>query len=68
MSDFPLDEALRKIKDETAVNQQVDSLEKLLEQQSGFVQYRNGKSDSKEPLTGIMTTSVNSSSTNNGAR
>ncbi|KAG5678471.1 hypothetical protein PVAND_008141 [Polypedilum vanderplanki] len=63
MSDFPLNEALRKIKNEIAVNvnQQVDSLEKLLEQESGTVQYKNGSNDSKESIMiELTTTSVNS--------
>lgn len=45
MSAFSLDEALKNVDDETAVNQLVGSLEKSLERQSGSVQYRNGVRD-----------------------
>lgn len=45
MSAFLLDEALKNVDDETAVNQLVGSLEKSLERQSGSVQYRNGVCD-----------------------
>ena len=45
MSAFLLDEALKNVDDETAVNQLVGSLEKSLERQSGSVQYRNGVRD-----------------------
>lgn len=42
MSAFSLDEVIRNVDDETAVNQLVGSLEKSLERQSGLVQYSNG--------------------------
>jgi hypothetical protein len=47
MSAFSLDEALKNVDDETAVNQLVGSLEKSLERQSVSVQHSNGvqKSD-----------------------
>lgn len=45
MSAFSLDDALKNVDDETAVNQLVGSLEKSLERQSGSVQYRNGVRD-----------------------
>jgi hypothetical protein len=45
MSAFSLDEAIKNVDDETAVNQLVGSLEKSLERQSGSVQYHNGVRD-----------------------
>lgn len=45
MSAFSLDEALKNVDDETAVNQLVGSLEKSLERQSGAVQCLNGNRD-----------------------
>lgn len=51
MSAFSLDEALKNVDDETAVNQLVGSLEKSLERQSGSVQYSNGVRDMSDDLT-----------------
>ena len=65
MSAFSLDEAIKNIRDETAINQLVGSLEKSLERQSGSVQYRNGKCDLIESCDDL-TTSANDSQ-NNGA-
>lgn len=45
MSAFSLDEAIKNVDDETAVNQLVGSLEKSLVQQSGLVQSLNGSRD-----------------------
>lgn len=45
MSAFSLDEAIKNVDDETAVNQLVGSLEKSLERQSGSMQYLNGVRD-----------------------
>lgn len=45
MSAFSLDEAIRNVDNETAVNQLVGSLEKSLERQSGSVQTYNGIRD-----------------------
>lgn len=42
MSAFSLDEAIKNVDDETAVNQLVGSLEKSLERQSSSVQALNG--------------------------
>lgn len=50
MSAFSLDEALKNVDDETAVNQLVGSLEKSLESQSGSVQYSNGVRDTSDDL------------------
>jgi hypothetical protein len=60
MSADSLDEAIKNIKDETAVNQLVGSLEKSLERQSGSVQYNNGKCDLNE-MCDDLTTSANDS-------
>lgn len=51
MSAFSLDEALKNVDDETAVNQLVGSLEKSLERQSGTVQYSNGARNMSDDLT-----------------
>lgn len=45
MSAFLLDEAIKNVDDESAVNQLVGSLEKSLEQQTSSVQYLNGSRD-----------------------
>jgi hypothetical protein len=50
MSAFSLDEALKNVDDETAVNQLVGSLEKSLERQSGTVQYANGVRNTSDDL------------------
>lgn len=62
MSAFSLDEAIKNVDDETAVNQLVGSLEKSLERQSGSVQYLNGVRDVKrlnDDLTSSATDSQN---------
>lgn len=51
MSAFSLDEALKNVDDETAVNQLVGSLEKSLERQSVSVQHSNGVLKSSDDLT-----------------
>lgn len=51
MSAFSLDEALKNVDDETAVNQLVGSLEKSLERQSGSVQYSNGNRGSSDDFS-----------------
>lgn len=66
MSADDLDEAIKNIKDEKAINQLVGSLERSLESQSVNVQYRNGKCDLKESRVDDLTTSPNDS-WNNGA-
>ncbi|XP_070499152.1 transcription initiation factor TFIID subunit 4 isoform X6 [Chironomus tepperi] len=63
MSAFSLDEAIKNIRDERAINQLVGSLEKSLERQSGTVQYRNGKCDLIESCDDL-TTSANDSQNN----
>lgn len=62
MSAFSLDEALKNVDDETAVNQLVGSLEKSLVQQSGLVQSLNGSRDVNrlgDDLTSSATDSQN---------
>lgn len=61
MSAFSLDEAIKNIKDENAVNQLVGSLEKSLERQAGSVQYANGNSDMFKTFLGELTTTANDS-------
>lgn len=45
MSAFSLDEAIKNVDDESAVNQLVGSLEKSLERQLGSMQHVNGVCD-----------------------
>lgn len=62
MSAFSLDEAIKNVDDETAVNQLVGSLEKSLEQQSILVQGLNGSRDVirfRDDLTPSATDSQN---------
>lgn len=67
MSAFSLDEAIKNIRDENAVNQLVGSLEKSLERQINSVSTTNGKSDLFK-FFDELTTTANESQNNFGAR
>lgn len=62
MSAFSLDEAIKNVDNETAVNQLVGSLEKSLERQSGSVQYRNGISHVNRTSDDLTVAAINSQS------
>lgn len=68
MSAFSLDEAIKNIRDENAVNQLVGSLEKSLEHQINSVSTTNGKSDLFKSFFDELTTTANESQNNFGAR
>lgn len=59
MSAFSLDEAIKNIRDENAVNQLVGSLEKSLERQGDSAKYANGKSDLFKTFFNESTTTAN---------
>lgn len=62
MSAFLLDEAIKNVDDETAVNQLVGSLEKSLVQQSGSVQCLNGARDVNRLSNDLTTPATESQS------
>jgi hypothetical protein len=66
MSAFSLDEAIKNVHDETAVNQLVGSLEKSLERQTNSVKCSNGIRDVNRPSDDL--TPPGADSQNNGAR
>lgn len=68
MSAYSLDEAIKNIKDENAVNQLVGSLEKSLERQIKSVSTTNGKSDLFRSFFDELTTANDSQNNNFGAR
>lgn len=68
MSAFSLDEAIKNIKDENAVNQLVGSLEKSLEHQINSVSLTNGKSELFRSFFDDLTTTANESQNKFGAR
>lgn len=69
MSAFSLDEAIKNVDDETAVNQLVGSLEKTLERQnSGMVQYYRNKNSDVNGIRDDLTTSSSVDSLNYGAK
>jgi hypothetical protein len=61
MSAFSLDEAIKKIKDENAVNQLVGSLEISLKRQTSSIQYADGNSDFFKSFSNELTTTSNDS-------
>lgn len=68
MSAFSLDEAIKNIKDENAVNQLVGSLEKTLENQINSVSSKERKNELFKSFFDVLTTTANDSKNNFGAR
>lgn len=61
MSAFSLDEAIKNIKDENAVNQLVGTLEKTLERQASSMHYSNGNFETFKSFFNELTTTSNNS-------